>query len=112
MSGVIVAVLRVLRDSGPLGPGDVAARLGIPRYKVLASFHVLNELGIVEEVYSRGSYKIYTLSIIGRRLLELAEAGVHPSAVVEKGVEALGESLNNSPTGMAGMEASSGEAHA
>ena len=112
MAGVIIAVLRALRDAGPLGPGDVAAKLGIPRYKVLASFHVLNEFGLVEEVYSRGSYKIYALSLTGRKLLELAEAGVHPAAAVEKGVEVLSGGLGGSPAGMAAMESPAGEANA
>lgn len=54
-------------------PGDVVALTGLPRYEVLAAFHVLEALGFIEVVHAKGNYKIYKLSDLGERLLEALE---------------------------------------
>ena len=55
-------------------PGDVVSLTGLPRYEVLAAFHVLEALGIVELVNEKGNYKVYKLSNLGLRLLEALES--------------------------------------
>lgn len=62
-------ILEAMVD-GPVSPGDVVARTRLPRYVVLASFHVLEALGYVKLLYSRGTYKVYVLSDKGRGLME------------------------------------------
>ena len=88
MRSLVMEVLRALRDS-PMGPGDLASRLSIPRYKALALAHLLEELGLVEKIYERGTYKIYTLSTIGGEVLRLGEEGIELREVMEAGVRAL-----------------------
>jgi len=75
-----------------MGPGDVAQRLGYPRYRVLATFHCLKDLGLIEEVYSKGSYKIYTITLTGRTLLEEAGKTGGLSMVMERIIVALKDS--------------------
>lgn len=53
-----------------MSPGDVAQKLNVPRYKVLATIQCLSELGFLESLYSRGSYKIYQISLLGKNALE------------------------------------------
>ncbi len=65
--------MELLRDKEALAPGDAVSITGEPRYRVLAAFQCLEELGLIEKVYSRGTYKIYRLSLSGRSLLEKAE---------------------------------------
>jgi alkylated DNA nucleotide flippase Atl1 len=55
-------------------PGDVVSLTGLPRYEVLATFHVLEALGVVELVNEKGNYKVYKLSSLGLRLLEALES--------------------------------------
>lgn len=86
LAGLAIEILREISEEGPLGPGDAAARLGLPRYKVLAAFHVLEELGLIEKVYSKGSYKIYAVTIAGKKLVEAALAGVKPATLIERGI--------------------------
>lgn len=81
---LMVRILETLRTGGPMGPGDVAQRLAAPRYRVLSTFHCLRELGLVEEVYSKGSYRIYTITLAGRALLEEVEKGGSLAGIVEK----------------------------
>lgn len=54
-------------------PGDVVAATGLPRYEVLATFHILEALNIVELVNSKGNYKVYRLSELGNKLLSALE---------------------------------------
>ncbi|RLG83772.1 MAG: hypothetical protein DRO18_07635 [Thermoprotei archaeon] len=56
-------------------PGDVALTSGLPRYEVLASFHVLEALRIIEPVHVRGNFKIYRLTKVGEELLKALENG-------------------------------------
>ncbi len=91
MAGIVIAILREIGSEGPVSPGDAAARLGLPRYKVLAAFHVLEELGLVERVYSKGSYRIYTLTLAGKRLLEASARGATLSSIIEAAILASTE---------------------
>ncbi len=90
MKSLVIEALRALREA-PLGPGDLASRLGIPRYKALALAHLLEELGLVEKLYERGTYKIYTISHIGGEVLRLGDAGISLLEVIEAGVRAVAE---------------------
>ncbi len=67
-------ILELLAERKALAPGDAVALTGEPRYRVLASFQCLEELGLIEKVYSRGTYKIYQLSMLGEKLLQKAGA--------------------------------------
>lgn len=51
-------------------PGDVVSLSGLPRYEVLATFHVLETLGIVEVINEKGNYKVYRLTELGFKLLK------------------------------------------
>ncbi len=81
---LMVRILEVLEAGGPMGPGDVAQKLAVPRYRVLSTFHCLREMGLIEEVYSKGSYKIYTVTLAGRTLLEEAARSGGLAGVIEK----------------------------
>ncbi|MCE4604818.1 MAG: helix-turn-helix domain-containing protein [Aeropyrum sp.] len=86
MAGLVYGLLRALESYSPASPGDLARRVDIPRYKVLSLMQALEELGLVEAVYSRGSYKIYVLSELGRSLLLSMERGVELRSVIELGL--------------------------
>lgn len=55
-------------------PGDVVASTGLPRYEVLATFHVLEALGIIELVNEKGNYRVYKLSSLGLKLLKALDS--------------------------------------
>ncbi len=55
-------------------PGDVVAATGLPRYEVLATFHVLEALGIIELVNEKGNYRVYKVSGLGIKLLKALES--------------------------------------
>jgi len=55
-------------------PGDVVSYTGLPRYEVLATFHVLEALGIVEVINEKGNYRIYKLTSLGLKLLRALES--------------------------------------
>jgi len=63
-------ILEVL-EQRPLSASDVVSLTGLPRYKVLAYMQILEALGFLEKVYSRGTYRVYTLSDLGRDALEV-----------------------------------------
>ena len=50
-------------------PGDVVNITKLPRYEVLATFHVLEALNIIEVVNAKGNYRIYRLTDLGIKLL-------------------------------------------
>ncbi|MCY0849241.1 hypothetical protein [Sulfuracidifex metallicus] len=79
----IKVVLQSIRD-GYVNPGDVVARSGLPRYEVLSVFHVLEGLGLIETIYSRGSHKVYKLTHKGEDILEGLENGYKINLVVDK----------------------------
>ncbi len=70
----LLEILRALRDR-IASPSDVIAVTKLPRYEVLAAFHVLEALDIIRVVYSRGNYKLYQLTDTGYKLLEALETG-------------------------------------
>jgi len=69
------AVLEVLASREYVSPGDVVVATGLPRYLVLAMFQCLEALGVVEQVYSRGSYKVYTGTVYARKILDILRSG-------------------------------------
>jgi len=70
----LVMMLNALKDR-IASPSDVIASTGLPRYEVLASFHILEALNIIEVVYVRGNYKLYKLSEQGKKVLEALANG-------------------------------------
>ncbi len=62
-------ILLALKDR-IASPSDIISATGLPRYEVLASFHILDALGLVEPVYTRGNYKLYRLSNEGSKVIE------------------------------------------
>ena len=71
----LIEILEAVTRSGYISPGDVVVATGLPRYLVLAAFQCLEALGIIEQVYSRGSYKVYTATMHARKLLDALKAG-------------------------------------
>ncbi|MEM0347766.1 MAG: hypothetical protein QXL29_00545 [Zestosphaera sp.] len=51
-------------------PGDVVALSGLPRYEVLAAFHVLEALNMIEVINEKGNYKVYKMTDLGLKLLK------------------------------------------
>lgn len=94
MGELIIDVIRAFRDSEAMSPGDVAQKLGIPKYKALSLVYCLSEMGLLEPLYSRGSYKIYRLSGLGQSLLEEVMAGKGLREIIE---EALEKSAQHNP---------------
>ncbi|MCE4614707.1 MAG: ArsR family transcriptional regulator [Desulfurococcales archaeon] len=84
MNGTVRTILMSLQNS-PKAPGDVVSETRLPRYLVLASFRCLEELGLIETLYSRGSYKLYVLTEKGQGFLEDEEV---PSGINEEEGEA------------------------
>lgn len=64
-------------------PGDVVSLTGLPRYEVLATFHILEALNIVELVNAKGNYRVYRLSELGAKLLSALEKGEEIALKVE-----------------------------
>jgi predicted ArsR family transcriptional regulator len=87
MQGLLQRIMEVLSEEGPLTPGDVVVRLGAPRYRVLAAFHCLEELGLAAPIYSRGSTRIYTLTTTGRAALKIASEEGGLASVVQRILE-------------------------
>ncbi len=71
----LLEILEALRDR-IASPSDVISTTGLPRYEVLAAFHVLEALNIIEVVYSRGNYKLYRLTSNGEKLLNALKNGL------------------------------------
>ncbi|MCD6323623.1 MAG: hypothetical protein J7L55_00730 [Desulfurococcales archaeon] len=55
-------------------PGDVVASTGLPRYEVLATFHVLEALGLIELVNEKGNYRVYKVTGLGIKLLKALQS--------------------------------------
>jgi DNA-binding IclR family transcriptional regulator len=102
LTELIVDVLSAFRSDGPMSPGDVAQRLGIPKYKALVTVSCLAELGLLEPLYARGSYKIYKLSSLGGIVLERLKES---KSMKELFQEALEDDLAKSTEGSEGAEA-------
>ncbi len=75
-------ILETLEEK-PRGPGDVVSLTSIPRYRVLAYFHLLEFFGFIDKVYSKGLYKVYVLTSLGRELLERLRKGVKLKIILE-----------------------------
>jgi len=84
VQGLLARILALLREKGPMGPGDAVAALGEPRYRVLSAFHCLEELGLARKIYERGTYKVYTISLAGEALLEEAASGATLASIIEE----------------------------
>jgi len=56
-------------------PSDIIAATGLPRYEVLAAFHILEALDFVEPVYIRGNYKLYRLTNEGEKIVDALNSG-------------------------------------
>jgi len=67
---VSTTILQALKEKGASNPGDIVATTGLPRYLVLASFQLLEELGFIKCIYCKGSHKVYTLTPKGEEYLE------------------------------------------
>ena len=67
---VSVTILEALREKGASNPGDIVSATGLPRYLVLASFQLLEELGFIKCIYCKGAHKVYTLTEKGQEYLE------------------------------------------
>jgi DNA-binding MarR family transcriptional regulator len=73
----------------PVNPGEIIVETGLPRYEVLAAVHVLEELGFIEKIYSRGTHKVYVLTEEGKRLLEALSTGDYKLSITATGKEGV-----------------------
>ena len=73
MRGLAYMILELLEKEGPMSPGDAVSQIGAPRYKVLAAFQCLEELGLVAPLYKKGTYKIYQVTDAGVILRRASE---------------------------------------
>ncbi|ABM80375.1 hypothetical protein [Hyperthermus butylicus] len=71
----LISILKVIVSRDVVSPGDVVVETKLPRYLVLAAFQCLEALGIVEPVFTKGSYKLYTARSHAKKLLEALLAG-------------------------------------
>ena len=85
---LVAKVLQLFKESGPMSPGDVAQRLGIPKYKALVMVSCLSEMGLLEAIYVKGSYKIYRVSDVGESLIPLLESGSEVKAIIKRALDA------------------------
>ena len=72
VSSSLLEVKRILEvlEQRPLSASDVVSLTSLPRYKVLAYIQVLEALGFLEKVYSKGTHRVYVLSDLGRDALK------------------------------------------
>lgn len=86
----LMKILLSLKDR-IASPSDIIAATGLPRYEVLAAFHILDALGLVEPVYVRGNYKLYRLTSEGSKVIEALSSGkkvvVEVKVVEEPGID-------------------------
>ncbi len=104
MGELVIDVIKAFKDSEAMSPGDVAQKLGIPKYKALSLVSCLSEMGFLEPLYSRGSYKIYRLSELGEALLQEVEGGRELRDIIE---EALGRGATHGTVRPEGVRAES-----
>ncbi len=65
-----IKILSALKHKELANPGELVGDTGLPRYLILAAFQILEELGYVRLVYSRGSHKIYSITEKGEEALK------------------------------------------
>jgi len=87
-------------DKAPRNPGDIAGKTGLPRYEVLASFHVLEALGFVTTIYSRGTHRVYRLTGLGEKLLQALRLGSFEIDIRTEHQTAESMATNNTPVAM------------
>ncbi len=68
-------ILEAIVSKDIVAPSDVVIATRLPRYYVLAVIQCLEALGVVEQVYSKGSHKLYTATPLASRLLEALKQG-------------------------------------
>ncbi len=78
-----IKILETLSEK-PLNPGEISSKTGLPRYEVLAAIHVLEELGFIKRIYSRGTHRVYVLTSLGAKLLEAYKNGAPLLEVVNR----------------------------
>jgi len=93
----LARILEALRDR-IASPSDVIASTGLPRYEVLASFHILEALGIVKVVYARGNYRLYRLTEAGYKLLDVLSRGMEFTLKIEASEFEEGIAVSKSET--------------
>lgn len=71
-------ILEVIVSKELVSPGDAVIETGLPRYLVLAAFQCLEALGVIEPVFAKGSYRVYTSTIYAKKLLKALETGEKP----------------------------------
>jgi len=71
-------ILEVIVSKDLVSPGDAVVETGLPRYLVLAAFQCLEALGVVEPVFTKGSYKVYAGTVYAKKLLKAIESGEKP----------------------------------
>lgn len=72
---------------GHINPGEAVIYTGLPRYEVLALFHILEELKLIEIIYSKGSHKVYKLTEKGEEILEALQKDLEIEITVKKDLE-------------------------
>ena len=72
---------------GHINPGEAVIYTGLPRYEVLALFHILEELKLIETIYSKGSHKVYKLTEKGEEILEALQKDLEIEITVKKDLE-------------------------
>lgn len=83
------AILEAFSNEEVLNPGEVVVMTKLPRYEVLASFHILEELDMIEVVYSKGSHKAYRMTERGKEVLEALKENLPINiTVVREGIKA------------------------
>ncbi|ARM75730.1 hypothetical protein [Acidianus manzaensis] len=78
----IKVILEAIKD-GAVNPGEAVIRTKIPRYEVLAIFHVLEGLGLITTIYSKGAHKVYKLTKKGEEVLDGIEKGYEIELVIK-----------------------------
>ncbi|BFI74046.1 MULTISPECIES: hypothetical protein [Sulfurisphaera] len=84
----IKLVLEAIKK-GHVNPGEVVVYTGLPRYEVLALFHVLEDLKLIETIYSKGSHKVYKLTEKGNEILNALEKGLEIEINVKKDINLI-----------------------
>lgn len=74
-------------ERGPINPGDAVNLSSLPRYQVLAGFKIMEELGLIEVIYSKGSHKVYKISNKGETILKLIKEGKQFDLIIKEGEE-------------------------
>ena len=81
------------------GASDIVVATKLPRYRVLAYVQLLEAFGFIERIYSKGTYRVYSLTDLGKRLLEVLRKGLDfkINVVVEENIASeasVGESVD------------------